>query len=71
VSSTWEYKLLTSKDAESGGFLKGRGREEVEAYLNDLGGEGWEIVDIDFVSMEGSIGLTAFSGLAKRRLPDA
>jgi len=63
----WEYKLLTSKDAESGGFLKGRGREEVEAYLNGLGAEGWEVIDIDFVSMEGSIGLTSFSGLAKRR----
>jgi len=70
VSSTWEYKLLTSKDAESGGFMKGRGREEVEAYLNDLGQQGWEIVDIDFVSMEGSIGLTSFSGLAKRALAD-
>lgn len=52
----WEYKLLTSKDAESGGFLRGRGLE------------GWEIIDIDFVSMEGSIGLTSFSGLAKRRI---
>ena len=66
MSSTWEYKLLTSKDAESGGLLRGRGREEVEAYLNQLGLDGWEIVDIDFVSMEGSIGLTSFSGLAKR-----
>ncbi len=66
MSSTWEYKLLTSKDAESGGLLKGRGREQVEAYLNDIGRQGWEIVDIDFVSMEGSIGLTSFSGLAKR-----
>lgn len=66
MSSQWEYKLLTSKDAESSGFMKSRGREEVEAYLNELGAEGWEIVDLDFVSMEGSIGLTSFSGLAKR-----
>ena len=66
MASMWEYKLLTSKDAESGGLRRGRGREEVEAYLNRLGVEGWEIIDIDFVSMEGSIGLTSFSGLAKR-----
>ncbi len=67
MSSTWEYRLLTSKDVESGGLLRGRGRDEVEAYLNGLGAEGWEIIDIDFVAMEGSIGLTTFSGLAKRR----
>ncbi|GAW97770.1 MULTISPECIES: DUF4177 domain-containing protein [Colwellia] len=44
----WEYKIIDSANAEKGGFLKGRTVKQVEAYLNSLGKEGWEIIDIDF-----------------------
>ncbi len=63
----WEYKIVDSDEAEKGGFLKGRTVEQVEAYLNALGTEGWEIVDLDF-QMDPTMpeGPTHFHGLAKR-----
>jgi hypothetical protein len=64
----WEYLLIDSKDAGSRGFLKGVDREDVEDFLNDLGQQGWEVIDIDFVhSVEGAtVGISYFFGLAKR-----
>jgi Domain of unknown function (DUF4177) len=35
----WEYRVLTV-----GGFFKGVKDEELEALLNQLGEEGWEVV---------------------------
>lgn len=64
----WEYKIVDSNNAEKGGFLKGRTVEQVEKYLNALGAEGWEIIDLDFqmdLSMPG--GPTHFHGVAKRK----
>ncbi len=63
----WEYKIIDSDEAEKGGFMKGRTVQQVEAYLNVLGAEGWEIVNLDFqmdLTMPG--GPTHFHGLAKR-----
>lgn len=63
----WEYKIVDSDNAEKGGFLKARSIEQVEKYLNELGRQGWEIIDIDFqmdATMPG--GPTHFHGLAKR-----
>src|SRR5688572_16779901 len=45
----WEYKLIAHTDVESEGMIKGRSRESLEQYLNDLGGEGWEVINVDFV----------------------
>jgi len=64
----WEYKIVDSEQAEKGGFLKGRTVEQVEKYLNNLGSEGWEIIDLDFQmdpAMPG--GPTHFHGVAKRK----
>lgn len=64
----WEYKIVDSNNAEKGGFLKGRTVEQVENYLNALGAEGWEIIDLDFqmdLTMPG--GPTHFHGVAKRK----
>jgi len=48
----WEYKLLDSKklsDAGQGIFKQAKvSLAEAEEYLNQLGNEGWEIIDIDF-----------------------
>ena len=63
----WEYKIIDSEEAEKGSFLKGRSVAQVESYLNSLGKEGWEIIDIDFQmnpTMPG--GPTHFHGIAKR-----
>ena len=45
----WEYRIITHKDVESEGIIKGRTRDSLEQYLNDLGDEGWELINVDFV----------------------
>lgn len=58
----WEYKIFRSEDAEGGGLLTGHSKEQLEAYLNTLGAEGWEIVSVavdDFSP-------PTFMGVAKR-----
>lgn len=66
MTRRWEYKLLSTKDLPGGGMLemKERDREAVEAYLNRLGEEGWEIVGIDFTDAMGSTSF--FQALARR-----
>lgn len=66
TSRRWEYKLLGTKDLPGGGMLnmKERPREAVEAYLNQLGDEGWEVVGIDFTDAMGSPSF--FQALARR-----
>lgn len=61
--TTWEYKILDSKNVEGGGFMKSPSAEEVERYLNALGAEGWEIVHLDWRELESRM---SFSGVAKR-----
>ena len=61
---TWEYMMLDSKDVRSAGVFKGRDRQEVNDYLNTIGDEGWEIVNLDFRELEGRF---EFSGVAKRQ----
>lgn len=61
----WEYKLVDSRDLEGGGVLKGKDRDVVEVYFNQLGQAGWEIVDIDFRPINKGF---EFSGVAKREV---
>ena len=65
----WEYLLLDSKKLESaeGGFFSQQ-RVSIEAaqdYLNKIGDEGWEIIDLDFDFLVHDTG--AFVGVAKRK----
>jgi hypothetical protein len=60
----WEYKIIDTKDVPGGGFLKGKSREAIEAYLNDLGGQGWEIVNLDALEWQGDH--LTFLGVARR-----
>ncbi len=60
---TWEYMVLDSKDVRRAGVFKGRDRKEINDYLNTLGNEGWEIVNLDFRELDGRF---EFSGVAKR-----
>jgi hypothetical protein len=59
----WEYKIVDSKDVPSDGIFKGKNRAALEAYLNGFGEEGWELVNIDSLELEGR---TEFVGVAKR-----
>lgn len=59
----WEYRLVDSSDADDGNFLEGASRQKIEEYLNGLGADGWEIVNLDFVETESR---SSFIGVAKR-----
>jgi hypothetical protein len=64
----WEYMIIDSNELGSGLGLRdligGPGKEKVEGYLNQIGSDGWEIVNIDFVDELRN----HFMGLAKREM---
>ena len=59
----FEYKIVDTADVASQGLFKGRKREDVETYLNQLGKQGWELVNADFRELEGGL---EFAGIMKR-----
>ncbi len=59
----WEYRFIDSDEVARAGAFKSRSVEDIEAYFNALGREGWEIVALDFSDMK-----TVFYGVAKRPL---
>jgi hypothetical protein len=62
----WEYKIVDTKDVPGGGILKGKSRDSIEDYLNKLGGQGWEIVNLDALELQGTH--LTFLGVAKREM---
>ena len=62
--SQFSYKVIDTRDVETAGLFKGRKREDVEAYLNDLGSDGWELVNVDFRELEGGL---EFAGIMKKK----
>ena len=60
----WEYRIVDSRDTPKGGAFKDRERETVENCLNELGEQGWEIINLDFQGV--LAGSFEFSGVAKR-----
>lgn len=58
------YKVIDTRDVESAGLFKGRKREDVERYLNSLGSDGWELVNVDFRELEGGL---EFAGVMKKQ----
>jgi len=61
----WEYRIVDSSDIEGGSLFKGTPRENVEAYLNKLGSDGWEIFHLQFNHVEQRY---KFYGIAKRQV---
>lgn len=59
----FNYKLVDTQDVKAEGLFKGRKREDIEAYLNSLGRDGWELVNADFRELEGGF---EFSGIMKK-----
>jgi hypothetical protein len=60
----WEYKVIDTNDVPRRDLFKGKNREDVEAFLNKLGDQGWEIVCLDAVEFHGSY--LSLLGIAKR-----
>lgn len=60
----WEYKIIDSNHI-AGGIFRGKKFTEIEKYLNDLGKEGWEIINLDFNDVTGQMD---FVGVAKREI---
>ena len=63
IMKKWEYRIIDTKEVPRGGIFKGKSRQAVEAYLNELGEQGWEIVNFDAVDWNKCM---AFRGVAKR-----
>ncbi|QNB46278.1 hypothetical protein BR63_08095 [Thermanaerosceptrum fracticalcis] len=62
----WKYKPVDSNEVPRERFLKRKSRGVLEAYLNQLGEQGWEFINIDFTD---GIGIS-FVGVAKRERKD-
>ena len=62
----WEYRIVDSNEVPGRGLFKGKSRQAIEAYLNGLGEQGWEVVNIDAFELKSC---TAFRGVAKRERP--
>ena len=60
----WEYKIIDTKDVPGGGVFKGKSRDAIETYLNELGAQGWEILNLDALELQGHH--LTFLGVAKR-----
>ena len=60
----WDYKIIDSRDVAKEGMFRGRTRDDIEAHLNQLGDDGWEVVNLDFSDLHESTGF--FFGIAKR-----
>ena len=59
----FEYKMIDTRDVETAGLFKGRKRADIEDYLNQLGNEGRELVNVDYRELEGG---TEFAGIMKK-----
>ncbi|WP_157726623.1 DUF4177 domain-containing protein [Thalassotalea crassostreae] len=55
--------MIDTRDVDAAGIFKGRKREDIESYLNQLGSEGWELVNVDYRELEGG---SEFAGIMKR-----
>ncbi len=62
----WEYKFLDSRSVPDpkGIFPKPKTPSDIEEYLNRLGEDGWEIVNLDFKELAAH---REFLGVAKRQ----
>ena len=60
----WEYKTLRTKDLGVSVFSSRKTAAAIDEYLNELGRQGWELVQFNFGSLSGQ---GRIAGLLKRR----
>lgn len=61
----WEYRVVSSHEIQDKNWDGEHMIHEVSAYLNQLGQEGWEIINLDLTETERFYN---FFGVAKREL---
>ncbi|MBI2570000.1 MAG: DUF4177 domain-containing protein [Candidatus Schekmanbacteria bacterium] len=64
MAAKWEYRLVSSLEVEKPGMFKARRIEDIEAYLNKLGEDGWQMVNAHFA--EGTTDPTVFYAVMMR-----
>ena len=60
----WEYKIIDSMRIP-GGIFRGKKFDKIEKHLNEMGKDGWEIINLDFNDVTGQMD---FVGVARREL---
>ncbi len=65
MSKKWEYRVVDSHEIPGVNFTEARKKSDIVEYLNRLGQEGWEIINLD---MTESQAMFNFFGVAKREL---
>ena len=60
----YQYKVIDTREKESGWYEQ-ETFHQVEKYLNHLGDQGWELINLDFQELEGR---HALIGVAKREM---
>jgi hypothetical protein len=66
IMKKWEYRIIDTEEVPGTGLFKARSRQAIEAYLNGLGEQVWEIVNFDALEWRGCM---AFRGVARRERP--
>jgi hypothetical protein len=65
MSKKWEYCVVDSHEVPGVNFTDKRNKPDITAYLNRLGQEGWEIINLDMTESQAHFN---FFGVAKREL---
>jgi hypothetical protein len=65
MSKKWEYCIVDSHEVPGVNFTDKRSKQDIADYLNRLGQEGWEIINLDMTENQVFYN---FFGVAKREL---
>lgn len=65
MSKKWEYRIVDSHEVPGVNFTDKRSKQDIADYLNQLGEEGWEIINLDMTENQAFYN---FFGVAKREL---
>jgi len=65
MSKKWEYRIVDSHEIPGVDYTAVRRKQDLQDYLNRLGQEGWEIINLDLTENQEFYN---FFGVAKREL---
>lgn len=65
MNKKWEYCIVDSHEVQGVNFTDKRDKKDITEYLNRLGQDGWEIINLDLTETQAHFN---FFGVAKRAL---